>query len=249
MIARRSWMSPVLGISILLVLWWAVIVIFDVKRFIAPSPLAVVVAVWDDRAILLTNVVPTAVEAIAGFFVGNTLAIAIATVFIHSPTLRSMYFPAAVILNTIPIIALSPILILIFGLSIVSKILIAAIICLFPTLVNTIRGFEAVTNSELELMRIMSASRAEVFFRLRVPRCLPFLFSALRIACTTSVIGAIVSEWIGAEHGIGVLIVQSTFEYKTELLYASIVTSSILALTMFAIVALLEKKVVRWRAA
>ncbi len=158
-----------------------------------------------------------------------------------------MYCPAVVIFNTIPIIALSPILILIFGLTVTSKVIIAAIICLFPTLVNMIRGFEAVTPSELELMRIMAANRREVFFRLRLPRSLPFLFSALRIASTTSVIGAIVSEWIGAQKGIGVLIIQSTFEYRTELLYASIVMSSLLALTMFGAVALVEFLIVRWR--
>jgi NitT/TauT family transport system permease protein len=243
----KNWLWPVVGIVSLLVLWHVSVVVFQVKTFVAPSPLAVVAAVWTNRWVLLTNLRPTALEAISGFALGNTVAVILATIFVHSQTLRRMYFPAVVIFNTIPIIALSPILILIFGLTVTSKVIIAAIICLFPTLVNMIRGFEAVSASELELMRIMAASRREVFFRLRLPRSLPFLFSALRIASTTCVIGAIVSEWIGAQDGIGVLIIQSTFEYRTELLYASIVTSSALALTLFGIVALVEASAVRWR--
>lgn len=245
--STKSWLWPVIGIASLLVLWHVAVVVFQVKTFVAPSPLAVVTAIWTNRWLLLTNLYPTALEAISGFALGNTVAVLLAIVFIHSQTLRRMYFPAVVIFNTIPIIALSPILILFFGLTVTSKVIIAAIICLFPTLVNMIRGFEAVSASELELMRIMAANRREVFFRLRLPRSLPFLFSALRIASTACVIGAIVSEWIGAQDGIGVLIIRSTFEYRTELLYASIATSSALALTLFGMVALVETAVVRWR--
>lgn len=242
-----NWILPLLGVASLLAFWHGAIIVFNVQPFVAPAPLAVLRAIWDNRLLLLDNLGPTALEAISGFLLGNTIAIVLATWFVHSQVVRRMYFPAAVIFNTIPIIALAPILILIFGLTPTSKVVIAAIICLFPTLVNMIRGLESVTNSELELMRIMAAKKSEVFLKLRVPRSLPYLFSALRIASTTSVIGAIVSEWIGAQKGIGVLIIQSTFEYRTELLYAAIVASSALALTMFGVVALIENLAVRWR--
>jgi NitT/TauT family transport system permease protein len=220
--------------------------VFEVKSFIAPSPAAVVNAMWENRALLWRNLVPTATEAIAGFFLGNTAAILFATMFVHSPVLRRMYFPVAVILNTIPIIALSPVLIILFGLTITAKIFISALVCFFPMLVNMIRGFESASASEFELMKVLSASRTEIFFRLRFPRSVPFLFSGLRIACTACVIGAIVSEWIGSEMGIGVLILQSSFDYRTELLYAAIATSSALALSLFAIVVALESRYVRW---
>jgi NitT/TauT family transport system permease protein len=244
-----NWLWPVLGFASLIIMWQGAVIAFNVQPFIAPSPLEVVKAIGSNRSVLLFNLLPTAVEALSGFVLGNLTAIVMATVFVHSTLLRHMYFPVAVIFNTIPIVALSPILILLFGLTITSKIIIAAIICLFPTLVNTIRGLESVTTSEVELMRILAASPREVFFKLRVPRSLPFVFSALRIASTTSVIGAIVSEWIGADRGIGVLLIQSTFNYRTDLLYASIATSSALALVMFGTVAALEKYFVRWRTA
>jgi NitT/TauT family transport system permease protein len=245
----RLWFWPLLGVASLLLLWWGSILVFNVKPFIAPTPAAVIQAIWTNRSLLLLNLVPTLEEALAGFAIGNLTAIVVASAFVYNQTLRRMYFPVAVIFNTIPIIALSPILILIFGLSVAAKILISAIICFFPTLVNMIRGLEAVSTSELEMMRVMSARKWEVFWRLRFPRSMPFLFSALRIACTTSVIGAIVSEWIGSQLGIGMLIIQSTFNYRTELLYAAITTSSALALSMFGAVALAEKLLVRWRTA
>lgn len=245
--AGISWIWPLIGFFSLLALWEAVIAGFQVRPFIAPDPVTVGRAIWVHRQLLLDNIRPTAAEALAGFLVGNSIGIILATIFIHSEMARKVYFPVIVLFNTIPIIALSPVLILVFGLTMTSKVAIAAIVCMFPTLVNTLRGLESVSHSEMELMKIMAASRREVFFRLRLPRSLPFLFTALRIAATSSVIGAIVSEWVGAESGIGLLIIQSTFDYRTEILYASIAVSSALALSMFGIVALLEKYVVKWR--
>jgi len=243
-----AWMWPVVGLISLIALWQAVITGFQVKPFIAPDPLTVAHALWDQRALLWDNIRPTAAEALAGFAVGNTIGFLLATVFVHSRIIRSIYFPVVVLFNTIPIIALSPVLILVFGLTMTSKVAIAAIICMFPTLVNTLRGLESVSHSEMELMKILSASRAEIFFKLRLPRSLPFVFTALKIAATSCVIGAIVSEWVGAERGIGMLIIQSTFDYRTEILYASIALSSALALSLFGAVTLLERYVVNWRA-
>jgi len=244
---HSGWVLPLFGILSILALWAGLIYGFGVQRFVAPSPAGVASAIWENRTLLWNNISVTAGEAIAGFFLGNAIAIVLATIFVHSQLVNRMYFPVVVIFHTIPIVALSPVLILIFGLSPLSKVMVAAIICLFPTLVNMVRGLQSTTLSELELMSILSASKAEVFFKLRVPKSLPFLFAALKIACTTSVIGAIVSEWIGAERGIGMLIIQSTFEYRTELLYASIATSSALALCLFGIVSLIERFAIRWR--
>jgi NitT/TauT family transport system permease protein len=241
-----AWLWPLAGFASLVALWQAVIVAFGVRPFIAPAPLAVGKAIWENKLLLWNALQPTAGEALGGFFIGNSIGFLFATLFVHSQKIRRIYFPIIILFNTIPIIALSPVLILIFGLTVTSKIAIAAIICMFPTLVNTLRGLESVSLSEMELMKILSANRREVFFRLRLPRSMPFVFTALKITATSSVIGAIVSEWVGAERGIGMLIIQTTFDYRTELLYASIAASSALALSMFGLVTLLERYIVRW---
>lgn len=245
---RRSGLQwPVLGGMSILALWYFVILVFDVKEYIAPSPYQVLIVMVDQADLLLLNAVPTLQEALMGFFLGNSLAVAVAIIFVHSKLAERMYYPIAVLFNTIPIIAISPILVLIFGLGMAPKIIIAAIICFFPTLVNMIRGLNSVSQNELELMRMLSANRREVFLKLRLQRSLPFLFSSLRIASTTSVIGAIVGEWIGANLGLGALIIQATFNYRSGLLYAAIIASSLIAISLFSIVVLLEKRFLRWQ--
>ena len=106
---------------------------------------------------------------------------------------------------------------------------------------------ESAGANELELMRVLSASPAEIFWKLRVPRSLPFLFASLRISSTACVVGAIVGEWIGANAGLGALIIQSTFNYRSDLLYAAIILSSSLAVTIFLLVSAVERRVIRYR--
>lgn len=240
------WLLPVLGGFSILLAWHLVIVLFDVQEFVAPSPIAALTTLIEKAPVLLDNFWPTAIESIAGFILGNGLAILLAVAFVHSKVLEAAYFPVAVFFNTIPILALAPILVLIFGLGMLPKIVIAAVICFFPTLVNMIRGLEAVSTAELELMHVLNATRRDIFWKLRVPRSLPFLFAALRIASTTSVVGAIVGEWIGANKGLGALIIQATFNYQSSLLYATLFMSSGLALLFFALVVFVERRLLNW---
>ena len=166
------------------------------------------------------------IEAAGGFFIGNAVAILLAILFVHNKTMERTLFPIAVAVRTIPIIAIAPILVLLLGNGYAPKIVIAALICFFPTLVNMVRGLESVEASALELMRVLSATRRQILFKLRLPSSLPFLFAALKISTASSVIGAIVAEWIGADTGLGYLIVISTFEFRTGLLYATTVVAS-----------------------
>ncbi|TKB54632.1 MAG: ABC transporter permease, partial [Mesorhizobium sp.] len=178
--------------------------------------------------------------------IGNLAGVLLAVVFVHSRILQAAYFPVVLFFNTIPILALSPIIILIFGLGMTPKIVIAAVICFFPTLVNMIRGLDSASDNEHELFRVLSATRWEIFWSLRLPRALPMLFSSLRIASATAVIGAIVGEWIGSDKGLGALIIQATFNYQSDRLYAAIVLSSSLSIAMFSIVVLLERRAIRY---
>jgi len=244
---RRRRLLPALGIVGLIALWWAVVVGFDVKPFIAPSPWAVAQTLWTKRAVLLGNLVPTATEALGGFLIGNAAAIAVATVFVHNRRLQEIFFPVVVMFNSIPVVAKAPVLVLMMGNGVSPKIAIAALVCFFPTLVNSVRGLEAVNPQALELMRVLSASRREVFFKLRVYAALPYLFSALRIAASMSVIGAVVGEWIGATQGIGAMIIQATYNFDSALLYAAITMSACLSGCFFLAIVTLERIVIRWQ--
>ncbi len=238
--------SPWLAAAGILLLWQVGIVVFGVPEYIAPTPVAVARTFVEWGPVLLRNFIPTVIESLAGFIAGNTVAIIISVAFVHNANVERAFYPIAVFVNTIPILAIAPILVLIFGTGYAPKIAIAALICFFPTLVNVIRGLKSVTPQELELMSVLSARKWEVFWNLRAYRCLPYLFAALKIASTTCVIGAIVGEWIGSNFGLGALIIDATFNYRSALLYATIFLSSGIAVSFFAIVSLAERLVVTW---
>jgi len=244
---RRRRLLPALGIVGLIALWWALVAIFQVKPFIAPSPWAVLQTLYVKRDVLLANLLPTAGEALGGFLLGNLVAIAVATLFVHNRRLQEIFFPVVVMFNSIPVVAKAPILVLLMGNGVEPKIAIAALVCFFPTLVNSVRGLEAVNPQAMELMRVLSASKREIFFKLRVFSALPYLFSALRIAASMSVIGAVVGEWIGATQGIGAMIIQATYNFDSALLYAAIVMSAALSGTAFMVIVAFERAIIRWQ--
>jgi len=248
-LAWRRRLLPVVAVLAFLLLWWQAVVQFDIKPFIAPSPVAVAEVLIQRFDMLMSNLLPTAIEAICGFALGNFAAISLATVFVWRKTAEEALFPIAVMVNTIPVVAKAPILVLLLGNGMEPKIAIAAIICFFPTLVNMTRGLRDVRAEQLELMRILSATPREVFFRIRVPNALPYLFSALKIAASTAVIGAIVGEWIGSNVGIGALIIQATYDYDSPLLYATIVVGSTFSALFFGVISLLERTMLRWHTA
>ncbi len=243
----RRRVLPAIGIAALLFGWWAIVVGLNVKPFIAPSPILVLQTLFEKRSVLLSNLIPTALEAAGGFFLGNLVAILMATVFVHNKTLNDIFFPVALMLNSIPVVAKAPVLVLLMGNGVEPKIAIAALVCFFPSLVNMVRGLNSPNPQALELMRVLSASKTEVFFRLRLFSSLPYLFSALRISASMAVIGAVVGEWIGATVGIGALIIQATFNFDSALLYSAIVMSACLSGSFFLVVALVERAVVKWQ--
>jgi len=248
MLWRRR-LLPIVALLALLVIWEISVHLFGIRPFIAPAPSAVFQVLVSRFDILMMNLLPTAVEAISGFLLGNLAAIAIATAFAYKDTLEEAFFPIAVMVNTIPVVAKAPILVLLLGNGMEPKIAIAAIICFFPTLVNMTRGLKDVNPQQLELMHVLSASPREVFLKVRLKNSLPYLFSALKIAASTAVIGAIVGEWIGSTQGIGALIIQATYNFDSPLLYATIVVGSVFSATFFGVISWAESRVLTWNVA
>jgi NitT/TauT family transport system permease protein len=244
--AWRRRLLPFGAAILLLVLWQLSVVVFQIRPFIAPAPTAVAITLYNQLGILLSNLLPTMIEAIAGFVIGNSAAILLATIFVYQRTAEEAFFPIAVMFHTIPVMAYAPILVLLLGNGLEAKVAIAALICFFPTLVNMTRGLRAVSPQQMELMRILSASPSEIFLKLRLKSSLPYLFSALKIASATSVIGAIVGEWIGATTGIGALIIQATYNFNSPLLYATIVIGSLFSAAFFGLISWLERYFLKW---
>jgi NitT/TauT family transport system permease protein len=247
---RKNQARPVivalLGAIGVLAIWQAIIVGLKVPEYLVPAPTAVWGSLTSDFALLMQNAWPTLVESVVGFLLGNGIAVGLAIIFVHNKTLEQIFYPMAVVVRTIPIIAIAPILVLLLGSGLTPKVAIAALISFFPTLVNMVRGLESVDKQALELMHVLSASKTEVFFKLRLISSLPYLFAALKISTGACVVGAIVAEWIGSDTGLGVLVVNATYQFRTPLLYATMVVASVMALVFFALVVLLERLIVRW---
>ena len=244
----RRRLLPAVGLATALIVWAALVYVFNVPPFIAPSPLSVVTTLYAKFPLLMANLAPTAIEAVSGFLLGNLAAIVIATVFVHKKTMEEAFFPIVVVINTIPVVAKAPILVLLLGNGMEPKIAIAALICFFPTLVNMVRGLESVNPQAMELMRVLSASKREVFFKLRLYNSLPYLFSALKISASTSVIGAIVGEWVGSTYGIGALIIQAMYNFDSAMLYATVIVGSVFSVVFFLVISFAERMIVRWQA-
>jgi NitT/TauT family transport system permease protein len=243
----RRLLLPLLVIAILIALWDILIRVFAVPAYVIPTPLSVWQALVKERARLLDNAMPTIVESIGGFALGNLVAIAAAIAFVHNKALERALYPVAVAVRTLPIVAIAPIFVLMLGNGYAPKIAIAALITFFPTLVNMVEGLESADPQALELMHVLSASKTEAFRYVRWPSSLPYLFSAMRIASTSSVLGALVAEWIGTNKGLGYLIVLTTYDFRTALLYAAMVVTSAIALAFFFLVSVAEWLTVRWQ--
>ncbi len=244
----RRRLMPLVGAGTLLAIWAGLVYGLEVPPYIAPSPLRVAETLYSRFGMLMNNLLPTMIEAVSGFLLGNVVAIVIATVFVHQKTLEEAFFPMIVLINTIPVLAKAPILVLLLGNGIEPKIAIAALICFFPTLVNMVRGLESVNPQAMELMRVLSASKREIFFKLRLQNSLPYLFSALKIAASTAVIGAIVGEWIGTTVGIGALLIQAMYNFDSALLYATAIVGACFSVAFYFVITVIERLVVRWHA-
>ena len=242
----RRLLLPLVVIVGLVIVWDLAIRVFAVPPYVVPTPASVGQALVKERARLLDNAIPTIVESLGGFALGNLVAIAAALAFVHSKVLERALYPVAVAVRTLPIVAIAPILVLLLGNGYAPKVAIAALITFFPTLVNMVEGLESADVQAMELMHVLSASKTEIVRYVRWPSSLPYLFSAMRIASTSSVLGALVAEWIGTNTGLGYLIVLTTYDFRTALLYAAMVVTSAIALAFFFMVSTLEWLLVRW---
>lgn len=250
-LSRRAqdWLPAVLVFAIGLIAWqWILPDVVHVQRFLLPRFSAVMSTFWTERSTLWSAGWFTFKEALGGFALGCSVAFVGALVLARWKPLGRAVLPYAIAANAIPIIAFAPITNAWFGLlSPWSKIVIAAVLCFFPVLVNTLRGLTAVRPESLELMRSYAASETQIFRRVRIPTSLPFVFTALKVACVLSMIGAVVGDYFGGSTtALGVQIQSSVAVSQYETAWAAILVASILGIALYGSVALAERLVVGW---
>jgi NitT/TauT family transport system permease protein len=242
-----TWGLTLAGVCALFVAWEVAVRQLRIPLYILPTPTDIGRQLGRDWPLLMRHLIPTAIEAAGGFAIGNLVAVVLAAAFVHSASLERTLFPVAIALRTIPLVALTPLLVVWLGNGYAPKIAIAALISFFPTLVNMVRGLGALDRQALDLLRTYSANWWQVLAKVRFPASLPYLFASLKISATSAVLGAVVAEWIGSDRGLGYLVVASTFEFRIARLWATIAVSSGVALIAFLVVVLAERLFVPWR--
>jgi putative hydroxymethylpyrimidine transport system permease protein len=249
----KRWLLPALLILALIGAWQIAAssgVLADALRlesYLVPSPAEIAEALWQSRSLLAENAWVTLQEVLLGFACAVVAGLAFAVALHLSETLRLAFYPLLVASQTIPVLAIAPILVVWFGFGITPKLWIVALICFFPITVNTLDGLRSVDPEATKMMRTLDASRRQILWRVDAPTALPYFFSGAKVSVAVAVIAALLGEWAGADSGLGVLIRQDSAQLETARVFASVVVLSAMAIVLFALLALAERRIVTWR--
>jgi putative hydroxymethylpyrimidine transport system permease protein len=236
-----------LGVWELAARWHLLSDALSIEPFLIPAPSEIAQALWEDRDLLADNAWVTLQEVVLGFALAVVAGLAFAVLLHLSETLRRAFYPLLVASQTVPIIVVAPILVVWFGFGIGPKLGIIALICFFPITVNTLDGLRSVDPDAVKMMRTLDADRRQVLWRVEAPTALPYAFSGAKIAVAVAVIGAVFGEWSGATEGLGVVMDRANAQLLVPRMFAAVVVLSAMAIALFALLALLERKVVDWR--
>ncbi|MCF7549736.1 ABC transporter permease [Pseudonocardia sp. WMMC193] len=240
------WAPPVVVVALLLAGWQLGVTLSGVAPQVLPSPLRVVEQGWANRAALWTNTLPTLQVTAVGFALSLAVGWVLATAVDFSPWLRRALLPLMIASQTLPIIAIAPLMILWFGFGLLPKVLVIALVTFFPIVVGLVEGFARTDREASNLLRSMGASRWTEFRYVRLPGALPSFFTALRIGITYAVTGAIFAEYVGAQAGLGIFMNQQKNSFRTDLVLAAVGVSAVITLALFALTFLVQRLVAPW---
>ncbi len=231
-------------------LWWALVLLFDLPPFILPTPLQVALRGWDaiKDGTLLYHTWITLQEVLSGLALGAGAATVLGYILAKSRTLERLLEPYLVASQSVPVVAIAPLLIIWFGTGLLAKTLICALIVFFPVLVNTVVGIRSVPDELRDLLRTLDATPWQMVRYLEIPAALPVFLGGLRIGATLSVIGAVVGEFVAADSGLGFLINLARGRYDTAMVFVAVFALVTLALVLYGSVLLLEHRFLGWQA-
>jgi len=237
----------ILSVVSAFVIWELYVRVSGISPLMLPAPSRVLEQMVQNRALLWHNTLPTIQATLSGFALSVSVAFALSIVLDFMPRVRRALFPIFVVSQTLPLVAIAPLVVLWFGFDLTPKILLVALVTFFPMLVALVDGY-ASTDPEIEaLLRSMGASRRVLFRTARLPSAMPYFFAGLRISITYAVVAAIFAEYVGARAGLGIVILTAKNSFRPDLVLAAVVISSVLTLVLFAATALLQRIVLRWR--
>lgn len=239
--------APPLAFAFLvLVLWEVFVYITAVNALLLPAPSQIAVSLGENAALFARNAVITLSEILIGFALGASVGVALGVLLSYSRIFERSVYPWLVASQMVPIVAVAPILVVWFGFTLVPKVLVVALICFFPVVVNTVDGLQSVDRQMINLMRTLGASQVTTMRKVRIPWAMPFVFSGLKIAMALAVVGAVFGEWVGSNAGLGYLMLAFNNQLATTDLFAAVIVLSAMGIALFFLVGGVERLVIPW---
>lgn len=246
-ISIKGFAGQMLALVVILIVWEVAVRLFQISYDKLP-PLSVVLStMWAERVPLAGAVWTTLYEAVLGLLAGTFIGIMSGIAFSRFRLLERMFLPYFVASQAVPIIAFGAIIIMWFGNGVASKAIIALYLSFFPVAVNTLAGIRSVGEGEIGLLRSFGANSFTILYKLQLPGALPSIFTAVRLAASLALIGAIVGEWFGASQGLGVVLITAMFDYRIAQLWAAILLTGLTGVGLYAVIVFLQRKIVWWQ--
>lgn len=239
---------PAFAVGFCLLLFWQIIAMVIGAAYILPSPIQILVKLWELREVLfLVHLPSTMGVTLLGLAISVVLGLLLAMSMDRSPNVENALYPLIIASQTIPTTAIAPLFVLWFGYSIWSKVLVTILITFFPVTITVYDGLKATKREMEELLQTYGASEKDIFLKLKLPTALPYFFSAIKMAIPLSIIGGAIAEWLGAQKGLGYFSKRMMTQLDGAGVFAPVVVLSIVAMIAVAIVSMLERKWMTWR--
>lgn len=243
----KNFWKQVLFFAVLFAFWEGSVHFFRIPDWLLPGPIQIFREAITSFSVYSSHIIPTMSLALFGLLIGSFCGAITATVLHLVPALKDMFYPLIIMSQNIPIIVLAPLLVIWFGFGLLPKVIVITLVCYFPITISLLSGFSQTDRELKHYMMMAGASKKQIFWKLEWPGALPALFSGLKIAATYSVMGAVISEWLGAKKGIGVFMTLSSSAFRTDRVFIAIFIIVIFSFLLFLIILFLERKTIRWR--
>lgn len=240
-------MLPVLFVVVLVVIWELYCLLEGVQEYVLPAPSVIFARIQESWPALYDNGLATLKSTVVGFVVGSAVGFALAGIMFFSRLVRDIVYPLVVGAQTIPKVALAPLLVLWFGFGVTPRIAIVALMCFFPVTITSLEGLDSPDRNLLDLLRSVNASRFQIFTRIRLPNAWPQVLSGLKIAMTLAVVGAVVAEWVGSDAGLGYLLLLANSQLDAPLLFSALFLLILMGVALYELVAVAEWWLLRWQ--
>lgn len=237
---------PLVALAGLLLVWEAAVRILDTPEYVLPAPSAIGSELYHQHGLLLRHSWVTLTEIVLGFVLSIAVALPLAVLIVYSRFFERVFYPLLVASQTIPKVAIAPLLVFWFGFGLLPKVLVAFLVAFFPLVISTVIGMRSTPAEMIYLVRSMGAGTIKTFVKARFPNALPSIFGGLKVAITLCVIGAIVGEFVGSSAGLGYLVVVAQGNLQARLIFASIAMMAIIGIVLFYIVEMIERLVISW---